>query len=37
MKMLLGVLNDDVDDVEDDGKLVSSIDSDVIYKYNELE
>lgn len=32
--MLLGVLNDDV---EDDGKLVSSIDSDVIYKYNELE
>lgn len=37
MKTLPGVSNDDRDDAENDGKSVSSTDSDVTHKYNELE
>lgn len=37
MKMLPGVSNEEPDDAEDDGKSVSSTDSDVTHKYNELE
>lgn len=37
MKTLPGVSNDDRDDAENDGKSVSSTDSDVTHEYNELE